>query len=358
MWVALEKLNILYRAAESAAQKKRLLTSHKDGKKPLKQKVGNEPNEKIKFDIDFASNFKVALGRGAYGIVYGSNIPEFKYMVVKEINVDPRYIKKQKRKVENEIRILGIVSKDSNHNMPKFYGFAENENQDFKIFHIYTERYNFELFDYTIEPTKYPLIDIIHDNIVGQLIEGLLYLHRIGVHHRDVKLENIMVHNSKGSYVLKYVDFGLAVTKDQEIRTFEVGTPSYIGPETLDSSPKDIVLSMYDTWALLVVLFTLLHGFFPFECANRRVGVCLLFEYFVLHETCKPIFKNKQPLIPLLSPENFHKLFLEMVTTLNPDDGGDRGGELNIKPDFSSEKFLRKENFTINIQTPITSTDP
>ena len=43
--------------------------------------------------------------------------------------------------------------------------------------------------------------------IFKQIIEGLAYMHRKKIIHRDIKSENILI-NSKG--VLKYADFGLA----------------------------------------------------------------------------------------------------------------------------------------------------
>ena len=52
------------------------------------------------------------------------------------------------------------------------------------------------------------------------------YLHKNGIMHRDIKLENIM-QDSKGT--LKLIDFGLATYDDQ--RLTKCGTPGYIAPE-------------------------------------------------------------------------------------------------------------------------------
>ena len=41
------------------------------------------------------------------------------------------------------------------------------------------------------------------------IIEGLTYMHRFGIMHRDIKFENIMF-RSKDSLEVVIVDFGLA----------------------------------------------------------------------------------------------------------------------------------------------------
>ncbi len=46
--------------------------------------------------------------------------------------------------------------------------------------------------------------------IMHSLVRGLQYLHKVGVAHRDIKLENIML-EFRGDFVTpKYIDFGLS----------------------------------------------------------------------------------------------------------------------------------------------------
>jgi serine/threonine protein kinase len=45
---------------------------------------------------------------------------------------------------------------------------------------------------------------------MNSLVRGLQYLHKKGVAHRDIKLENIML-EFRGDFVTpKYIDFGLS----------------------------------------------------------------------------------------------------------------------------------------------------
>ena len=67
-----------------------------------------------------------------------------------------------------------------------------------------------------------------------QLIEGVTYLHEIGIVHRDLKLGNVFL-NSKMQ--LKIGDFGLSArVKQRERRYTTCGTPNYIAPEILNET--------------------------------------------------------------------------------------------------------------------------
>lgn len=63
----------------------------------------------------------------------------------------------------------------------------------------------------------------------GQLLEAIRHCHSLGVVHRDVKLENILI-SQEGK--IKLSDFGMARTLRQDERLYGIcGTPSYIAPE-------------------------------------------------------------------------------------------------------------------------------
>jgi polo-like kinase 1 len=98
---------------------------------------------------------------------------------------------------------------------------------------------------------------------IYELVQGLIYLRKERVIHRDLKLGNLFL----GSEMeLKIGDFGLAAKLDfdEEKKTTICGTPNYIAPEILDNHQKGHSFQV-DVWSLGVVMFTMLVGKPPFE---------------------------------------------------------------------------------------------
>uniref|UniRef100_A0A803M6A7 non-specific serine/threonine protein kinase n=1 Tax=Chenopodium quinoa TaxID=63459 RepID=A0A803M6A7_CHEQI len=101
-----------------------------------------------------------------------------------------------------------------------------------------------------------------------QLISAVGYCHFRGVYHRDLKPQNLLLHDGN----LKVSDFGLGAIRllkdrqDQLLRT-RCGTPAFVAPEVLQRREYDG--AMVDIWACGVILFILTAGYLPFDLPNR-----------------------------------------------------------------------------------------
>ena len=63
-------------------------------------------------------------------------------------------------------------------------------------------------------------------------------MHRFGIIHRDLKLENIMMSDNSETAIPKIIDFGLARVIGPHMTSDEpFGTLGYVSPEVLKKDP-------------------------------------------------------------------------------------------------------------------------
>ena len=90
-------------------------------------------------------------------------------------------------------------------------------------------------------------------------MEGLSYLHKFGVMHRDIKLENVML-RSLDSWDPVLIDFGLAAVSDDEpYFHYRCGTPGYIAPEIIEMrghKHTDVVCDVFSAGCVFHILLT------------------------------------------------------------------------------------------------------
>lgn len=99
-------------------------------------------------------------------------------------------------------------------------------------------------------------------SIAKQICEGLAEAHHIGVIHRDLKPQNIMI-DAEGN--TRIMDFGIARFLEGEGVTTQgilIGTPDYMSPEQAEMEGVD---QRSDIYALGVILFEMVTGRVPFE---------------------------------------------------------------------------------------------
>ncbi|NXO62001.1 E2AK1 kinase, partial [Phainopepla nitens] len=129
--------------------------------------------------------------------------------------------------------------------------------------------------------SPYHLVDVHWTmKIFQEVVEGLCYIHSMGVMHRDIKPRNIFLHGS--DHQVKIGDFGLACKDllwddaDQWFQTERinglthtsgVGTCLYASPEQLQGSHYDFKSDMYSLGVILLELFQ------PFGTEMERTEV-------------------------------------------------------------------------------------
>lgn len=204
------------------------------------------------------------IGGGSFGSVYAAvNMDTGSVMAVKEIRMqDPQSMKQVLKAIRDEMTVLEMLKHP---NIVHYYGVEVHRDRVF-IFMEYCQGGSLaRLLEYgRIEDEK--VIQVY----TMQMLEGIAYLHHMGVVHRDVKPENILLDHLG---VIKFVDFGAAKVIAKGGRTRQqratvtigtasisgegggtklnsmIGTPMYMSPEVITGSKKGRQSSI-DIWSL------------------------------------------------------------------------------------------------------------
>ena len=200
------------------------------------------------------------IGRGGYSEVHlYIHIRNDVKVAVKTVRKEPLDQKSEER-IRKEVDILKSISHE---NISTLYDYIERPLEIFiileyipgdNLFHWMRIR-NFSVSEST---TKF---------VIKELARTLVYLHTLGIVHRDIKMENVIVLSDKNRIsTVKLIDFGLStwLAPGQTV-TESVGTLKYAAPEVISRVPYS---TSVDVWGLGVIAYVLLAGNMPFYGKN------------------------------------------------------------------------------------------
>ncbi len=137
-------------------------------------------------------------------------------------------------------------------------------------------------------------------SIAKQVCEGLAEAHHLGVIHRDLKPQNIMVDEDGNARIM---DFGIARSLRGKGITgagVMIGTPEYMSPEQVEGKEVD---QRSDIYSLGIILYEMVTGHVPFEGDTP-------FTIGVKHKSERP--RNPRELNTQL-PEDLSRLILKCL---------------------------------------------
>eukprot|EP00183_Erythrolobus_madagascarensis_P005955 CAMPEP_0185846584 /NCGR_PEP_ID=MMETSP1354-20130828/2162_1 /TAXON_ID=708628 /ORGANISM="Erythrolobus madagascarensis, Strain CCMP3276" /LENGTH=653 /DNA_ID=CAMNT_0028546733 /DNA_START=72 /DNA_END=2033 /DNA_ORIENTATION=+ len=191
----------------------------------------------------------VLLGRGIQGSVYESvHKPTGFRLAVKVEQADQGVYRKG---IRREFRVQCALS---NRHVVKFYGsFYDRET---RTVHTLLQLMEGGSLYHAANAMK-GIAEPVLSQLTAHCLEGLKFMHGLGIMHRDIKTQNILLSLKEG--VAKLTDFGHAKT-DTMGKTF-AGTIEYMSPERLNN---EMYTYAADIWSLGLCVVECFMGRHPF----------------------------------------------------------------------------------------------
>jgi serine/threonine protein kinase len=207
-------------------------------------------------------NYREKVAQGTHGIVYkvvGKD--NMMYACKKLFHEEPQF--GFTADVLREISMMKLVEH------PNVLGMHSFSLKDKKI-NIFMDFAQTDLNKY-IKDHLGGISESLQSQFITDLINGLAYLHGLGIIHRDIKSQNILLFEDKDSVTLKYADFGLVRGPGIalcERWSEEVITMWYRPPELMLGIP--VYDERVDIWSLGCVIYEIVcrSRLFP---ANREI---------------------------------------------------------------------------------------
>jgi len=169
--------------------------------------------------------------------------------------------------VEKEIEIIKMLDND---NIVKLHEILADENDE-KLYLILDNCEKGEIMKWDADSKLYTpcngekfFSEEVIKSIMMDAIHGLIYLHSIGVIHRDIKPHNLLMNKEDR---VKICDFGVAhklKNKDEDTLKNTEGTYHFMPPECWNYDIKEFSGVKADIWALGVTLYAMVYNKMPF----------------------------------------------------------------------------------------------
>lgn len=210
------------------------------------------------------------VGQGGMAVVYrGLDTSLRREVAVKVLH---RHLAEHQEARDRFEREAHAVAKLRHENILEIFDFSGNASDESYIVTEFIDGVTLKEF-VTRHPIQHPEVGAM---IALQVCRALVHAHSLGVLHRDVKPENIMI---RSDGVVKLTDFGIAQMLDLQRMTVTgqlLGSPAYMSPEHVEGGQLDF---RTDVFAVGIVLYQLICGELPFRGKNpheilKRIAEC------------------------------------------------------------------------------------
>ncbi|KAM3844698.1 RAF proto-oncogene serine/threonine-protein kinase isoform 2-T2 [Vipera latastei] len=222
------------------------------------------------------------VGSGSFGTVYkGKWHGDVAVKILKVVDPTPE----QFQAFRNEVAVL---RKTRHVNILLFMGYMTKDN--LAIVTQWCE--GSSLYKHLhVQETKFPMLQRI--DIARQTAQGMDYLHAKNIIHRDMKSNNIFLHEDR---TVKIGDFGLATVKSRWSGSQQVEQPTgsvlWMAPEVIRMQDSNPFSFQSDVYSYGIVLYELMTGELPYSNINNRDQIIFMVGRGYTSPDLSKLYKN------------------------------------------------------------------
>uniref|UniRef100_A0A8C9LBC4 RAF proto-oncogene serine/threonine-protein kinase n=1 Tax=Pavo cristatus TaxID=9049 RepID=A0A8C9LBC4_PAVCR len=142
-----------------------------------------------------------------------------------------------------------------------------------------------------VQETKFQMFQLI--DIARQTAQGMDYLHAKNIIHRDMKSNNIFLHEG---LTVKIGDFGLATVKSRWSGSQQVEQPTgsilWMAPEVIRMQDSNPFSFQSDVYSYGIVLYELMTGELPYSHINNRDQIIFMVGRGYASPDLSKLYKN------------------------------------------------------------------
>ncbi|XP_025740979.1 RAF proto-oncogene serine/threonine-protein kinase isoform X2 [Callorhinus ursinus] len=142
-----------------------------------------------------------------------------------------------------------------------------------------------------VQETKFQMFQLI--DIARQTAQGMDYLHAKNIIHRDMKSNNIFLHEG---LTVKIGDFGLATVKSRWSGSQQVEQPTgsvlWMAPEVIRMQDNNPFSFQSDVYSYGIVLYELMTGELPYSHINNRDQIIFMVGRGYASPDLSKLYKN------------------------------------------------------------------
>ena len=293
-----------------------------------------QPQAKNKFNLfgdilkDKYTDIHYAGEGGFCMVLYGKNIFSGRKEAIKIIDLYEMERKGCENGIKREIEILDEISHP---NIVEYYNSFQIKSKETEYLFIVMEYCPKSLRNVLSEcpggiPKKQAMKYLV------QILEAVLYLHLIGILHKDIKLDNFLLDKEDN---IKIADFNISkklIDKRSTVEGRIRGTIRYLSPERILHSEAN---ELDDMWAIGCAYYELLEGIGPFD--YPRSNRWLMYENIckIIHHPYKNCEQEDIDLLEQIFKTNDNRISVYKATQL-----------LNIDLRRSTLDALHKQTFS------------